>query len=106
MAINPIELNGAISRSQDYLQIKHGEDTKGMHDQQNFQTTFHREAEHRLNQVRSGDQVRGDGKQSDARDQGHGQYAGDGGRRRPGEHKAEDNGKVITKGTSSFDVKI
>ncbi|MCR4705184.1 MAG: hypothetical protein K5641_03875 [Lachnospiraceae bacterium] len=106
MAINPIELNGAISRSQDYLQLKHGEDTKGLHDQQNFQATFHREAEHRLNQVRSGDQVRGDGKQSDARDQGHGQYAGDGGRRRPGEQGGKEDGKVIAKGTSSFDVKI
>lgn len=106
MAINPIELNGTISRSQDYLQMKHGEETRTVTEQQNFQATFQKEASHRLNQVRTGDNVRGDGNKQDAREHGHGEYAGDGGRRRSSSEKQQENGKVIMKSHSTFDVKI
>ena len=106
MAINPIELNGTISRSQDYLQMKHGEETRTVTEQQNFQTTFQKETSHRMNQVRSGDNVRGDNGRQDARERGRGEYSGDGGRRRDLSSKEQENGKVIMKSRSTFDVKI
>ena len=37
MSINRIELQGTITRAQDYTTIKHNQDNKGMVDQSNFQ---------------------------------------------------------------------
>ena len=43
MAIGPIEMNGIISRTQDYSTIKQNEDNKGLVQQQAFQTHFEKE---------------------------------------------------------------
>lgn len=42
MSISRIELQGTITRAQDYTAIKHNEDNKGIVDQSNFQTQFHK----------------------------------------------------------------
>ena len=45
MSINRIELQGTITRAQDYTTIKHNQDNKGMVDQSNFQAQFHKTVE-------------------------------------------------------------
>lgn len=104
MAIGPIEMNGIISRTQDYSTIKQNEDNKGLVQQQAFQNHFEKELDARSRQVTQGDNARkGEGK-ADAREKGSGEYAGDGGSRRKKENNT--GGKVIIKGRQSFDVKI
>ena len=108
MSINRIELQGTITRAQDYTTIKHNEDNKGMIDQTNFQTQFKKTVDNKLTQVHHGDNADNENKRFDAKEQGSNQYAGDGGkRRRKGSEKDTDaDGKVILKGMGRFDMKI
>ena len=86
MGLGPVELNGVISRTQDYSVIKQNEDNKGIVNQQAFQNTFEKELDIRHTQV------------------GDNEYYGNGGRQRKKEKNP--NGKVIVKGRQSFDMKI
>ncbi len=103
MTISRVELQGQVTRAQDFTTIKHNEDTKVNVDQSNFQNQFEQKVEAKVRQVRQGDQAENRGKKFDAKDKGNGQYAGDGGRRRKRE---EPDGKVLLKGQSGFDMKI
>ncbi len=104
MGLGPIELNGVISRTQDYSTIKHNEDNKGMIDQQAFQNTFEKSLDVKHTQVIKQDDIRKEDRKFDAREKGDNEYRGDGGRQK----KKEKNlgGKVIVKGRQSFDIKI
>lgn len=105
MAIGPVEMNGMISRTQDFTTIKQNEDNKGMIDQNNFQNQFKQEINHQMNRVQKGDDAKQEQKKYDAKEKGNGQYSGDGGKnKKKKEEKPE--GKVIIKGKSSFDMKI
>lgn len=108
MSISRIEIQGQISRAQDYTAIKHNEDHKGAVDQNNFQNQFHKAVDSKLNQVHQGDNTENFKKRHDAKEKGNGQYAGDGGRhRRHGSENEEDSGeRVMLKGFGSFDIKI
>lgn len=106
MAVGPVELNGAISRIQDYTTLKQNEDNKGITDQQNFQTKFERELESKSQQVNQGDEARREERKFDARDKGDSEYTGDGGKKRQKKDSKNKGGKVIVKGHSSFDMKI
>ena len=99
MTISRVELQGQISRAQDFTTIKHQEDNKGLVDQSNQKT------EVRAHQVQQGDRAENEGKRFDAKEQGNGTYQGDGGRRRKKDEKKED-GKVTLKGYGGFDIKI
>ena len=57
MAISPLLFNGSVSRMQDVSAIKHNEDAKGMVDQTNFQNTFNREIDSKVNQVHHSDDI-------------------------------------------------
>lgn len=108
MSINRIELQGTITRSQDYTTIKHNEDNKGMIDQSNFQNQFHRVVENKVTQVHQREDAENANKKYDAKEKGDGQYSGDGGRRRK-RNQEKDNGldgKVVLKGMERFDMKI
>lgn len=105
MSINPVTLNGTLSRVQDMTMIKHNEDTKGAVDQNNFQTQFQKEINEHVTRVRQSDDSDMAKTRKDAKDKGDNEYAGDGGRRRKrGEDKKD--GKVIVRGRSSFDMKV
>ena len=104
MTISRVELQGQVTRAQDFTTIKQNEDNKGMIDQSNFQRQFDQTVEHKLHQVHQGDKAENQGKRFDAKDQGNGHYAGDGGAKRHKEEKKD--GQVRRKGQSSFDVKI
>ena len=108
MSISRIEIQGQVARTQDYTTIKHNEDNKTMVDQTKIQRQFNQTVENKVRQVRQGDHAENEGKRFDAKDKGNGTYYGDGGRRRKKEEakEKENDGKVIRKGYSSFDMKI
>lgn len=106
MSISRIELQGTITRAQDYTTIKHNEDNKGMIDQSNFQSQFHKAVDNKLTQVHHKDNAETDNKRYDAKDKGNGQYSGDGGKNRKKEKDSEPDGKVVFKNMSRFDMKI
>lgn len=105
MTISRVELQGQVTRAQDFTNIKHNEDNKGTVDQSNFQQQFHQTVEARARQVIQGDRTENEGKNFDAKEKGSGHYAGDGGKHRKKEEKERD-GKVVLKGRGSFDMKI
>lgn len=105
MTISRVELQGQLTRAQDFTNIKHNEDNKGMVDQSNFQRQFDQSVETRVRQVHQGDRAENEGKRFDAKEKGNGHYAGDGGQNRRKEEK-EKGGKAASKGMSSFDIKI
>lgn len=105
MAISPLLFNGSVSRMQDVSAIKHNEDVKGMVDQTNFQNTFNREIDSKLNQVHQSDDIEGRQQKHDAKEKGKNQYTGDGGKKRQNEKKPEE-GRVIVKSPGGFDMKV
>ena len=104
MAISPVLFNGSVSRMQDVTQIKQNEDMKGMVDQTNFQNTFHKQIDQKLNQVHQSDNAENRQKKFDAKDKGDNEYSGDGGKKRQQNQHAD--GKVIAKTRSGFDMKV
>lgn len=105
MTISRVELQGQLTRAQDFTNIKHNEDNKPMVDQSNFQYQFNQTVEMKARQVIQGDRAENEGKGPDAKEKGNGHYAGDGGRHRRKEEK-ESDGKVVLKGRGGFDIKI
>ncbi len=103
--INPIEVNGIISRAQDVSMIRHNEENKGMVDQSNFQKKFDQEVEQNIRTVRHPDDTDKADTRHDAKEKGKNEYYGDGGRHKSNQEKKSD-GKVIMKGQGGFDVKI
>ena len=98
MTISRVELQGQVTRAQDFtnfIQI----------DQSNFQSQTQQKVEHRMHQVNKSDQAENRQKKFDAKEQGNGTYAGDGVQNRK-QHHAEDNGKVFVKGQGGFDIRV
>lgn len=104
MAIGPVILNGVVSTSQDYSNVKQNEDNKGMVHQHGFQMQLEKQIDIRHTRVVENEQMRKEERKFDAREKGDNQYTGDGGKKRKREENA--NGKVIVKGKTSFDMKI
>ena len=57
MTISRVELQGQVTRAQDFTNIKQNEDHKGMIDQSNFQSQTQQKVEHRMHQVNKSDQA-------------------------------------------------
>lgn len=104
MALGPVELNGVISRTQDYSTIKQNEDNRGVINQQNFQNQFEKAIDIRHTQVIQGDDIRKEDRKFDAKEKGDNEYYRNGGRRKKKEENT--NGRVAVKGSGSFDIKI
>lgn len=105
MAIGPIEMTGAVTRAQDYTQLKHNEDQKGMVNQSNFQTQMEKEMKHHLSQVRNANNADKKQDNTDAKNKGNGQYFGDGGKNRKKNAESETN-RMVSKSESRFDISI
>ncbi len=103
--INPIEVNGIISRTQDVSMLRHNEETKGMVDQSNFQKRLDQEVEQNIRTVRHSDDADKADTRHDAREKGKNEYYGDGGRRKQQKEKEQD-GKMVVKSQGGFDIKI
>lgn len=104
MAIGFVEMQGQITRAQDFTTLKHNDDSKGMVEQANVGQQMTRQIERQANRVNKGDQPEYHEKRFDAKDKGSNEYNGDGGRsrkRKPGENP---DGKVLLKKTIDFTV--
>lgn len=108
MSISRIELQGQITRAQDYTTIKHNEDNKGIIDQNNFQSQFNKAVDNKMAQVHQSEDTQKQNKRFDAKDKGDGEYSGDGGKNRNKRNQKDDNsdGKVTIKNMNRFDMKI
>ena len=86
MAIGFVEMQGQITRAQDFTSIKHNDDNKGMVEQANFGHQMTKQPEYHERKF-------------DAKDKGSNEYHGDGGRsrREKKEESSEPDGKVIMK---------
>ncbi len=103
MAIGFVEMQGQITRAQDYTMIKHNDDTKGMVEQANFGQQMTKQVEKQVKRVNQGEQPEYHQRKFDAKDKGSNQYHGDGGKNRKSTKKEAD-GKVLLKGVGTFDV--
>lgn len=103
MAIGFVELQGQITRAQDFTTIKHNEDTKGMVDQSNFVQQAERQVERQAQRVNDKEKTENRQKKFDAKEKGSNEYHGDGGRNRKKQNREAD-GKVLLKGVHTFDI--
>lgn len=106
MTITPLEQFGTIGRTQDFSIMKQQEDMKASNEQVNIQIQVEKQADEKLNQVRSADDAQLNEKKFDAKEKGSNEYVGDGGRARKKTADKQVDGKVILKSTQSFDMKI
>lgn len=105
MTISRVELQGQVTRAQDFTTIKHNEDNKVTVDQTNIQRQFDQNVDMKLRHVNQGEQAQNQQKRFDAKEKGNGTYSGDGGKRRKREEK-EQGGTVMLKGRGGFDMRI
>lgn len=104
MAIGQIEIQGQITRAQDFTSIRHHEDTKGAVEQAHVSNQFSKQVEAQVTKVKRGDQPEYYNKKFDAKDKGSNEYHGDGGQNRKKKEQKEPDGKVLLKGVGSFDI--
>ena len=103
MAISPILLHGTIQQTDNVLHNQVKQVEKGMVDQGNIQLQKTKKEEHDARQVvRFEDSMFKEGR-FDAKDKGKNTYSGDGGKNRKAPAK---DGKIVSKGTGGFDIKI
>lgn len=106
MAIGPIEMNGAVGRTADYASMRLNEEQRGIAEQHTIVHGEEKKAEEKHTQVQTSQQSEKQQLKGDAREKGGSEYAGDGGRRRPGKNgDIPVDGVVIVNG-GGFDVKI
>lgn len=103
MTISRVELQGQVTRAQDFTTIKHNEDNKVAVDQTNIQRQFDQNVDLKLRHVNQGEQAQNKEKRFDAKEKGNGTYSGDGGKRRK---KEEKDGTVMPKRRGGFDMRI
>ena len=106
MAISPVDLNYAMTRTQDYASSKQNQDVKGMVDQTNFQQHIEKEVNQRLTHVRQKDNADKENHKFDAKEKGKNEYMGNGGQNRQKQNNEQQGEKVVIKGMSRFDVQI
>lgn len=100
MAIGQIEIQGQITRAQDYTFLKHNEDTRGTVEQANAGEQVNKQADEKVNKVNQKQQPENRNNKHDAKEKGSNEYSGDGGRNRKREKNElkEPDGKVLLKG--------
>ena len=104
MTISRVELQGQVTRAQDFTTIKHNEDNKVTVNQTNIQREFGQAVDLKLRHVNRGEQAENQGKKFDAKEKGNGNYFGDGGKRRKKEEETKE--KAMPKRMGGFDMKI
>ncbi|MCD7726646.1 MAG: hypothetical protein LUI12_14020 [Clostridiales bacterium] len=104
MAIGFVEMQGQITRAQDFTTIKHQEDTRGMVEQANVGQQMTRQVERQVNRVNQGEQPEYHERKFDAKDKGSNEYHGDGGKGR--REKKQEDGKVFLKGIGNVDLSL
>ena len=103
MAIGPLQLNGIMTRTQDYTSLKQNENMKPAVDQAVFQNTIEKNVEKKLTQVKESEETDTYQRKQDAKEKGKNEYRGDGGRNRK---QAQPEGRVIRKSHQGFDFSV
>ncbi len=103
MAIGFVEMQGQITRAQDFTTIKHNEDNKVAVEQSNFGQQMTKQIDRQSHRVNEGKQPDYHNRKFDAKDKGSNEYHGDGGKNRK-EAKDKD-GKVLLK-RGSIDISL
>lgn len=107
MAIGPLQLNGIVTRTQDYTAMRQNENMKPMLDQAVFQNTIEKNVEKKLTQVQESEETDTDQRRQDAKEKGKNEYQGDGGRnRRQAQSERIPDGRVIRKTPQGFDFSV
>lgn len=104
MPIRPIELNGAISRTQDIGTIKHNEDNKYLMDQSHLQAHSKKEIDQHQKKVRNADDSDNHQKKFDAKEKGNGSYFSNQGKRK--DNKKDNSDNKLNGQSRGFDVSI
>lgn len=81
MSINRVDF-GVIANTSEVSTIKSAEETRPLSDQQSFQTIFKEEIDTRQRSINTKDNANGSKLNSDAKEKGGNEYAGDGGKNR------------------------
>ena len=106
MAIGFVEMQGQITRAQDYTTIKHNEDAKGMVEQANVGQQMTKQVERQVNRVNKGNQPEYHERKFDAKDKGGNEYHGDGGQARKRKKGENPDGKVLMKKAEKIDFSV
>jgi len=92
LGVTPVEMNGMVTRTQDFSAIKQHDDMKPVVDQSNSQVQVEKNAENKSTTVLEGQRTETESENAGG---GLGSYFGDGGRNR--KKKEEKKEKVIQK---------
>lgn len=106
MAIGFVEMQGQITRAQDFTSIKHNEDSRPMVDQANFGEQMNRQIERQVSRVNEGKQPENQQKRHDAKEKGSNEYTGDGGKSRKKKLGQDPDGKVLMKKADHIDFSV
>lgn len=106
MAIGFVELQGQITRAQDFTTIKHNEDTKPMVEQATFSQQMTKQIERQVSRVNEGKQPEYQEKNFDAKEKGSNEYSGDGGKSRKKKLGENADGKVLMKKADRVDFSV
>ena len=102
--IRPVENQGVIQRAQDISQIKHNENMKPQHDQNNIYTHIQKEAVHNREQVVKYNNSDGKENKFDAKEKGNGMYHNQKKRKKNNKKEADTNSSQ--KKRVHIDIKI
>lgn len=106
MAIGFVEMQGQVTRAQDFTMIKHNEDTKGMVEQANVGQQITKQVEKQVKSVNKGEQPEYHERKFDAKDKGSNEYHGDGGKSRKEKKGENPDGKVLMKKAEKIDFSV
>lgn len=106
MAIGFVEMQGQITRAQDFTSMKHNDDIKPMVEQANFGQQMTKQIERQASRVNEGKQPEFHDKGFDAKEKGNNEYNGDGGRSRKKKLSENTDGKVLMKRMDNFDFSV
>ena len=104
MAIGLVELQGQITRAQDYTTLKQNEDNKPMLDQMNFEQQMTKQVEKKAEAVNHADESQYHNRKFDAKNKGDNEYRGNGGSGKKEQEKKD--GRVLVKQSGHFDISI
>ena len=104
MAINPIEMNGMVSRSQDMSIIKQNEDARSVLQQGNVANAVVKKAQEKREQVVNPEKTEYNEYRYDAKEKGNGSYPEQ--QKQKKKKEAQEDGKVVMKKPKGFDMRV
>ncbi len=107
MAIGPMQLNGILTRTQDFTAIKQNEDMRPVTEQTVYQKMMDKTIEKQMSRVKETEETDTYQRRQDAKEKGKNEYQGDGGRnRRQTQQESVPDGRVVVKNTNRFDCSV